>query len=91
MAALQGMLAVDKSDVEARLGAVRAPTLVVMGTKDPDFADAKVEAEIVAGLLKGSVAMIEGAGHYPHVEMPESATPAILDFLAAETGAGPGS
>jgi hypothetical protein len=25
--------------------------------------------------------MIEGAGHYPHVEMPEQTGPIILDFL----------
>ena len=43
--------------------------------------------ETVAGLLRGNVQMIDGAGHYPHAEMPEATAPAILGFLAARTGA----
>lgn len=87
MAALQAMLAASKSDVEARLGKVRAPALVVMGTKDPDFGDPAAEAETVARLLNGSVRMVDGAGHYPHAEIPEATAPAILDFLAARARA----
>ncbi len=83
MAALQAMMRTDRSDVEPRLGAVRAPTLVLMGTHDPDFDDPAGEAETMARLLRGQVAMIEGAGHYPHAEMPEKTAPIVLDFLAA--------
>lgn len=86
MAALKGMIYSSKADVAARLGDVRAPTLVVMGTKDPDFANPAGEAAIVAELLKGTVVMIDGAGHYPHAEMPDIASPPIFDFLAAHTG-----
>jgi pimeloyl-ACP methyl ester carboxylesterase len=78
---LQKMIAYSKADVEVRLGEVRAQTLVVMGTKDPDFPDPAVEAKVVAARLGGRVEMIEGAGHYPHAEMPEVAAPRILDFL----------
>jgi pimeloyl-ACP methyl ester carboxylesterase len=81
LAALQEMLAASKSDVEQRLNEVRAPTLVVMGAKDPDFDDPRIEADTVARLLKGRAVMIEGAGHYPHAEMPDTTAPAILDFL----------
>ena len=84
MAALQAMLAASKADVETRLADVRAPTLVVMGSKDPDFDDPAAEAATVARLLKGSATMIDGAGHYPHAEMPEKTTPAIAAFLAAQ-------
>jgi pimeloyl-ACP methyl ester carboxylesterase len=87
MAALQAMLGATKADVEQRLSQVRAPALVVMGTKDPDFDDPAAEAETVARLLGGSVQMIDGAGHYPHAEMPAATAPAILAFLAAETRA----
>jgi pimeloyl-ACP methyl ester carboxylesterase len=86
MAALQAMLAATKSDVEARLGEVRAPTLVVMGSKDPDFDDAKVEADTVARILKGRAVMIDGAGHYPQAEMPDVTAPAIIDFIAGKAG-----
>ncbi len=85
MAALHAMLAADKSDVEPRLIEVRTPTLVVMGSKDPDFDDPAAEAATVAGLLHGAFIMIDGAGHYPHAEMPDQVSPAIIDFFNAST------
>lgn len=81
LAALQAMLRSSKADVEPLLGEVRAPALVVMGTKDPDFPDPAAEARLVAERLRGEVAMVVGAGHYPHAEVPEVAAPLILDFL----------
>jgi pimeloyl-ACP methyl ester carboxylesterase len=81
MTALNAMIAANKTDVEIRLHKVRAPTLVVMGSKDPDFPDPAAEAKIVAKLLGGAVQMIEGAGHYPHAEMPDIAAPAIIEFV----------
>lgn len=77
----------DAPLIEARLVDVRAPSLVVMGSKDPDFPDAAEEARWIAERLGGEVAMIDGAGHYPHVEMPERAEPAILEFLSNGPGA----
>ena len=87
MAALQAMLAASKSDVEVRLGEIRAPALVVMGTKDPDFDDPAAEANTVARILNGRALMIDGAGHHPHAEMPVATAPAILDFIARPAGA----
>ncbi|MFN8108308.1 MAG: alpha/beta hydrolase [Thermoleophilia bacterium] len=60
---------------------VTAPTLVVMGTADPDFPDPAAEARWVADTLHGRVEMIEAAGHYPHVEFPERTVPAVAAFL----------
>jgi pimeloyl-ACP methyl ester carboxylesterase len=80
--AVQAMFRDDKAAIEERLDAVTAPVLVVMGTKDPDFKDPAAEARLVAGRLKGTVLLVEGAGHYPHAEMPEQVAPAVLDFLA---------
>jgi len=85
--AVKAMMGDDKADVAARLGEVRAPALVVMGTMDPDFPDPAAEAATVARLLNGQVQMVEGAGHYPHAEMPSGTAPAILDFLAARAAA----
>jgi pimeloyl-ACP methyl ester carboxylesterase len=65
-----------------RLPNLKTPTLVVMGTKDPDFSDPIVEAEYSAEKTHGKLVLIEGAGHYPQTEMPEKTAPAILDFLA---------
>lgn len=85
--AVRGMIFASKSDVEARLAEVQAPTLVVMGEADPDFADPRAEAETVARLLRGAVHMVPGAGHYPHVEAPGDVAPALLRFLGAREGA----
>jgi pimeloyl-ACP methyl ester carboxylesterase len=84
--AVQAMFRDTKADIEARLGEVTAPVLVVMGTKDPDFKDPAAEARTVAERLGGSVLLIEGAGHYPHAELPEQVGPAIISFLAAPVG-----
>lgn len=86
MDALRGMISASKKDVEVRLPEVKAPVLVVMGTKDPDFADPKAEADTVAGLLRGRAVMVEGAGHYPQVEQPDAVAGAIRAFLAGGEG-----
>jgi pimeloyl-ACP methyl ester carboxylesterase len=68
-----------------RLGDVHVPTLVVMGTKDPDFPDPAAEARFVAGALDGEVLLVEGAGHYPHAERPDEVVPAVLALLRRAT------
>jgi pimeloyl-ACP methyl ester carboxylesterase len=65
----------------ARLREVHVPTLVVMGTKDPDFADPAAEARFVAEATGGEVLLVEGAGHYPHAEMPDQVVPAVQALL----------
>ncbi len=81
--ALKQMMFTPKTRVAERLGEVRAPALVVMGALDPDFPDPSEEARLVAGLLRGEVAMIPAAGHYPHVEFPDDTFTAIQRFLHA--------
>jgi pimeloyl-ACP methyl ester carboxylesterase len=76
------------TDAGARLGDVRCPVLVVEGSLDPDWPDARAEGEgIVAAVPDGlgRVEVIEGAGHYPHVQFPAEVTAAILAFLGAGT------
>lgn len=68
--------------VEARLPEVHAPTLVVMGGRDPDFPDPAVEAALIADRLHGRPVVLPDAGHYPQAEYPELVGPAIVDFLA---------
>jgi pimeloyl-ACP methyl ester carboxylesterase len=80
--ALQQMLFASKSASERRLSSVRAPALVLMGSQDPDFKRPEDEAQWVAQSLKGQYAMIAGAGHYPHAEMPEVTGSRILAFLS---------
>lgn len=81
MEALSKMMKASKAASEQRLARTKAPTLVLMGSKDPDFKDPQAEARWVAERLSGSYQMVPDAGHYPHAEMPEVTTPLILSFL----------
>lgn len=83
--AVKAMGLASKSEAENRLGQVQAPSLVVMGSKDPDFHPPEAEAQFIADSLKGQVVMIEGAGHYPHAEMPEKFMPVVQKFLSEVT------
>lgn len=78
---MRAMILASKAASEERLPRVKAPALVLMGSKDPDF-EPESEARFVAGRLNGRYQMIDGAGHYPHVEMPGETTPFVLNFLA---------
>jgi pimeloyl-ACP methyl ester carboxylesterase len=84
--AVRRLMARDDREVHARLGRVAAPTLVVMGSRDPDFPDPQAEATAVATALRGDVHMVPGAGHYPHVERPEATAPAVLAFAEGVFG-----
>lgn len=84
--ALLGLAFCSRDETEKRLDRVSAPTLVIMGTKDPDWPDPVAEARFIAETLNGELLLIEDAGHYPQAEMPEQVTPAVLAFLG-KTGA----
>jgi pimeloyl-ACP methyl ester carboxylesterase len=86
MTALQQMIDASKSPCEARIAEVKAPVLVLMGSKDPDFGDPVAEAKLVANRLHGRLIMVEGAGHYPHVEMHDEVEPVIIKFLGDANG-----
>ena len=87
MQVVNAMLSASKAASEAKLGDVKARVLVVMGSRDPDFPDPADEALRVAKRLDGGVLMVEGAGHYPHAEMPEKTAPPIVAFLQHGAGA----
>jgi len=80
---VNAMLAASKAPCEAKIPDVSARVLIVMGSKDPDFADPAKEAELIAARLHGDVLMVDGAGHYPHAEMPDETARPIIAFLRA--------
>lgn len=82
MDALRAMVRLSKADTESIVAGSRVPALVVMGTRDPDFPDATAEARWLGQALGTEPWMVKGAGHYPHLEMPEQVAPALLAFLA---------
>lgn len=85
MAATRGAMS-RQGECFDRVAEVRCPVRIVMGTKDPDFPDPAAEAayaqELIGAHTETTLAMIDGAGHYPHAELPEATASAILPFLA---------
>lgn len=85
MAVLRTMARSAPVDAGAQLPHVRRPVLVVQGSADPDWPDPGAEgdrilADLPTGL--GELAVIDGAGHYPHTETPEAFLALLLPFLA---------
>jgi len=72
------------ADAGAQLPNVRCPALVIMGTLDPDFPDPRAEGEAIAAAMPpglGTLAMIDGAGHYPHAQFPDEVAALVTGFL----------
>jgi pimeloyl-ACP methyl ester carboxylesterase len=85
MKVLQKMCQTSPVDAGAQLADVRCLVLVVEGSADPDWTDPRAEGErILADLPEGlgELAVIEGAGHYPHTETPDEVLALTLPFLA---------
>ncbi|WP_134767997.1 alpha/beta hydrolase [Nocardioides sp. 1609] len=85
MKALQAMARSKPTDAGAQLTNVRCPVLVVEGSADPDWADPRAEGERIIGDLPaglGEMTVLEGAGHYPHAEVPDQVVAVTLPFLA---------
>lgn len=71
------------ADAGAKLAEIRCPALVLMGTLDPDWASPAAEGEAVVAAMPaglGRLEMIDGAGHYPHVQFPVRVADAIAGF-----------
>lgn len=83
-AALRAMTRTSPADAGAHLADVRCPVLIIEGSADPDWADPRAEGvKIVDDLPEGlgELAVIEGAGHYPHTESPEEVLALLVPFL----------
>ena len=64
---------------------VTCPVLVVEGSLDPDWADPRAEGQKILADLPdgiGELAIIEGAGHYPHAQTPDEVLALALPFLS---------
>ncbi|MBT2504258.1 alpha/beta fold hydrolase [Curtobacterium sp. ISL-83] len=85
MKALQAMGNSRPVDAGEQLGNVQCPVLVVQGSADCDWVNPQREGEAIVADLPtglGRLEMIEGAGHYPHVQFPTQVATAMLTFLA---------
>lgn len=90
MAAVKGVLDPTPAWWTQRGADVACPVLVVMGTRDPDFRDPPAEARAAAAAFgTAEVMLVERAGHYPFMEVPDVVNPAIVRFATeALDGAG---
>jgi pimeloyl-ACP methyl ester carboxylesterase len=85
MQVMQAMMKSNPADAGAQLEHVRCPVLVIEGSADPDWPDPRAEGErILADLPSGlgELAVIDGAGHYPHTQTPDEVMALALPFLA---------
>lgn len=76
------MLALDHSVVEARLGEVHAPALVVVGALDPDYRDPAAELDWTTTALDVQGLLLPDVAHYAQHQAPEVVVPAMLTFIA---------
>jgi pimeloyl-ACP methyl ester carboxylesterase len=80
--AVRETLTAHRNGLAERIARVDVPTLVVMGGADSHFKDPAVEGASIADSTGGTLHTVPDAGHYPHVEFPESIGEVISDFLA---------
>ncbi len=81
--AVRATLLAHRNGLDAKLKSLTLPVLVIFGGADDHFADPVAAAQDAATRTGGTYEIIDGAGHYPHVERPELVAPMIQAFLAA--------
>jgi 2-succinyl-6-hydroxy-2,4-cyclohexadiene-1-carboxylate synthase len=84
-ASLRGAGQGAMTPLHARLGEVRAPTLVIVGALDAAGC-ARAEA-VAAGIPDARFEVLAGAGHTPHLETPIAFRSLALAFLEEEPAA----
>ncbi|HET9522124.1 MAG TPA: alpha/beta hydrolase [Candidatus Limnocylindrales bacterium] len=79
----RGMELLRRFDVVDQLGRITCATLVCVGDLDP-VTPVEASREIVAGLAPGNTTLevIEGAGHFPWLDVPERFWAVIHGFIA---------
>jgi len=74
------LVRVVNEDLRDILSSIQAPTLIIWGDRDLEVSRSSME--IIAGGIRGSqLEIMEGAGHFPFVDMPERFGKLVRDFL----------
>jgi pimeloyl-ACP methyl ester carboxylesterase len=71
---------------QLRLLASRWPAIVIFGADDP-YMPAKFVPRNKESLPNATIHLIEGAGHWPHLEKPDAVSAKLLPFLREQVGA----
>lgn len=77
---LGDFLACDRFDVMDRVGDIRTPTLVVVGREDR-LTPPRYAAYLASRIRGARLLEVEGAGHFPQLEQPDTVNAALRDFL----------
>jgi pimeloyl-ACP methyl ester carboxylesterase len=72
----------DRPDRSGELAAIAAPSLVIAGVQDAVIPPAATRA-LAAGLRRGRLAIVEGAGHLAPLERPATAASLVRGLAAA--------
>jgi pimeloyl-ACP methyl ester carboxylesterase len=72
-------------DLQSSLPRLRAPTLLIWGSKDP-IMEEPVRVTLRRGLPKAQVKIFDGLGHNPFWEQPGALAQTINDFLSRKDG-----
>ncbi|AOR77768.1 alpha/beta fold hydrolase [Novosphingobium resinovorum] len=76
------LTSIQSQDWTARLGAIRAPTLVIVG--DEDSSTPVAEAARLRDMIAGAnMAVIEGAGHLSVIDKPEAFGTLVANFASS--------
>ncbi|PWT91571.1 MAG: alpha/beta hydrolase [Proteobacteria bacterium] len=73
--------AITASDTAARLGAIRCPTLILVGREDV-LLPFPFSEQLAKGIPTADILVLEGTGHGLLIETPEAVCKAMLDFLS---------
>ncbi|MCC6640722.1 MAG: 1,4-dihydroxy-2-naphthoyl-CoA synthase [Deltaproteobacteria bacterium] len=79
---LRGMGSGAQPPLQAALGALRCPVLLVAGAEDAKFA--AIARDLADRLPNAGVALIERAGHAAHLEQPQSFAAIAREFFAED-------
>lgn len=74
-------VAIGKMDIRERIGAIRAPTLIIVADQDPATPPAMAE-DLRQRIPDSEMVVISGASHIVSVEKPVAVTSQLAGFLA---------
>lgn len=76
-------------DIRARLGTIRCPLLAIQGAEDA-YGLPRQLVDIANAVPHARTRLLEGIGHFPHVEDPAGTARLVAGFLAPYCGGGAG-
>jgi pimeloyl-ACP methyl ester carboxylesterase len=77
------LVKVVNEDLTPVLPAVRVPTLILWGDRDQEVPRTAMEI-MAAAIPRARLLVLEGAGHFPFLDMPEEFQRTLIGFLRAE-------